>query len=60
MKSKNTINFENRINQLRSELHQLIEHERLDSGIVQKLSQELDAMINLYYRQINGSDTTAC
>jgi hypothetical protein len=46
-----------RINQLRNELHQLIEQEHLDSGCVQKLSQELDALILLYYRQLKGMGT---
>ncbi len=57
MKSKRQVYCEFRINQLRNELHQLIEQEHLDSGCVQKLSQELDALILLYYRQLKGMGT---
>ncbi len=52
MKSKRQMYCEYRIDQLRSELHQLIEHEQLDNCKVQKISQELDALILLYYRQM--------
>ncbi len=41
----------NSINQLRDELHSLIESENFTSKIVQKRSQELDDLILLYYRQ---------
>ncbi len=58
MKNKNIVDFEDRINQLRDKLHQLIEHERLDSCIVQQLSQELDAVINLYYVHPDRPDST--
>lgn len=52
MKSKRQIYCEYRINQLRNELHRLIEHEQLNNCNVQKMSQELDAMIIMYYRQL--------
>jgi hypothetical protein len=39
------------IDQLRNELHQLIESEQLNSDAVQERSEELDALILLYYRQ---------
>jgi hypothetical protein len=52
LKSKRQMYCEYRIDQLRSELHQLIEHEQLDNCKVQKISQELDALILLYYRQM--------
>jgi hypothetical protein len=43
--------YKNSINQLRNELHDLIESENFTSKIVQKRSQELDHLILLYYRQ---------
>lgn len=51
---------EYRINQLRDELHQLIEHEQLNSCSVQKMSRELDAIIILYYRQLRRVDSKVC
>lgn len=48
MKEKNVV-CEESINRLRNELHLLIEHEKLSSQIVQEMSQELDALILLYY-----------
>lgn len=44
--------YKNSINQLRNELHNLIESEKINSSIVQKRSQELDNLIMMYYRQI--------
>lgn len=51
MKSKKHACNKNNIDQLRNELHQLIESEQLGSDIVQERSQELDTLILLYYRQ---------
>lgn len=52
MRNKRYVGSNDIINHLRDELHQLIEYEQLNSEIVQKRSQELDAMILLYYRQV--------
>lgn len=51
MKNKRPVSIDDNINQLRDELHQLIECEQLNSDIVQKRSKELDDLILLYYRQ---------
>lgn len=40
------------INELRNELHKLIESESYTSHVVQKRSRELDKLITLYYRQM--------
>ncbi len=60
MKNKGQMYCEYKINQLRSELHQLIEHEQLDNCRVQKMSQELDAMIILYYKQSKRAESKVC
>lgn len=52
MKNKKCSYNKNDINELRKELHQLIESENLTSIHVQKRSQELDNLILLYYRQV--------
>ncbi len=52
MKSTTNGCYKKIINQLRNELHNLIESENLSSSIVQKRSQELDELILMYYRQI--------
>lgn len=46
------------INELRNELHKLIESESYTSNVVQKRSRELDKLITLYYRQIR--EANAC
>ena len=51
MNSKKEVLCNNSINQLRNELHKLIECEQLSSDIVQERSQELDELILLYYKQ---------
>jgi hypothetical protein len=60
LKSNRKMYCEYRINQLRNELHKLIELEQLNSLNVQKISQELDALILLYYRQQKGTGAKVC
>lgn len=55
MKNNGSICSKRNINQLRNELHDLIESENLTSTIVQSRSRELDELILLYYRQANTS-----
>lgn len=43
--------YKKSIDQLRNELHNLIESENFTSKIVQRRSQELDHLILLYYHQ---------
>lgn len=52
MKNKRQVRYKNNIDQLRNELHQLIEFEQLSSDVVQERSKELDALILLYYNKI--------
>ena len=52
MKDKRHARYKNNIDQLRNELHQLIEFEQLSSDVVQERSQELDALILLYYNKM--------
>ncbi len=51
LKNKRRVHCKTDINQMRAELHQLIESEQLNSKIVQERSQELDTLILLFYRQ---------
>ena len=51
MKSRKQEGYKNSIEQLRIELHKLIEYEHFNSDVVQERSQELDALILLYYKQ---------
>lgn len=51
MKSRKHAHINNNIDQLRNELHQLIECEQLSSDAVQERSRELDALILLYYEK---------
>ncbi len=51
MKNEKHVHCRKNIDQLRNELYQLIESEQLSSDIVQERSQELDALILLYYRK---------
>lgn len=51
LKRKRNERCTNNIDQLRNELHQLIEIEQISSGIVQERSRELDALILVYYKQ---------
>lgn len=60
LKNKSKVYCEGRINQMRDELYQLIEHEKLDSSDVQKMSRELDALIMLYYKQRKGTESQVC
>ncbi|HEX2947778.1 MAG TPA: aspartyl-phosphate phosphatase Spo0E family protein [Clostridia bacterium] len=50
MKNSRPANYKSNINQLRNELHHLIDSENLTSTIVQKRSRELDELILLYYK----------
>lgn len=52
LKDKRHARYKNNIDQLRNELHQLIEFEQLSSDVVQERSQELDALILLYYNKM--------
>lgn len=52
MKSGSCGYYSHAINELRDELHLLMENENVSSDIVQEKSEELDDLILLYYKQI--------
>lgn len=60
LKSRKQVYCEKRINQLRGELHKLIEREKLDNSRVQEISRELDELIMLYYKEGNGFRSKVC